>query len=92
MRTLEPVKEFWTYTLLRIALFFASAAVVYGIWSVVGDTVPLVWVVVIGFLVSGIGSYFILGPQREAFARRVDDRARRATAKIEEMRSKEDAD
>jgi protein-S-isoprenylcysteine O-methyltransferase Ste14 len=77
---------------LRIALFFASAAIVYGIWSAVGDTVPLVWVVVIGFLASGIGSYFILAPQREAFARRVDERARRATTKIEEMRSKEDAD
>ncbi len=53
---------------------------------------PLVWVVVIGFVVSGLGSYVILSPQREAFARRVDERARRATSKIEEMRAKEDAD
>ncbi len=92
MRTLEPVKEFWTYTLLRIALFLGSAAIVYAIWAVVSDEVPVVWVVVIGFVVSGLGSYFILNPQREAFARRVDERARRATTKIEEMRSKEDAD
>ena len=92
MRTLEPVKEFWTYTLLRIALFLGSAAIVYAIWAVVSDEVPVVWVVVIGFVVSGLGSYFILNPQREAFARRVDERARRATSKIEEMRSKEDAD
>jgi hypothetical protein len=92
MRTLEPVKEFWTYTLLRIALFFASAGIVYGIWAIVGDTVPLLWVIVIGFVASGIGSYFILAPQREAFARRVDDRARRASTRIEEMRSKEDSD
>jgi UPF0716 family protein affecting phage T7 exclusion len=92
MRTLEPVKEFWTYTLLRIALFVASAAIVYGIWAIVGDTVPLLWVIVIGFVASGMGSYFILAPQREAFARRVDDRARRASTRIEEMRSKEDSD
>jgi hypothetical protein len=86
------VKEFWTYTLLRIALFLASAGIVYGIWSVFDNTVPLLWVVVIGFVASGVGSYFLLNPQREAFARRVDERARRASARIEELRSKEDAD
>ncbi|MDQ4051739.1 MAG: DUF4229 domain-containing protein [Actinomycetota bacterium] len=86
------MKEFWTYTLLRIALFVASAAIVYGIWSLFGDTVPLLWVVVIGFVASGVGSYFVLNRQREAFARRVDDRARRASARIEQLRSKEDAD
>ncbi len=37
MRTLEPVKEFWTYTLLRIALFLGSAAIVYAVWALVGD-------------------------------------------------------
>lgn len=92
MRTLEPVKEFWTYTLLRVALFLLSAAIVYAVWAVVADSVPWVWVVVIGFVVSGLGSFVLLNPQREAFARRVDERARRATARIEEMRSKEDAD
>ena len=53
---------------------------------------PILWAVVIAFLVSGIGSYFLLARQREAFAQRVESRAQRATAKIEEMRSKEDAD
>ncbi len=86
------MKQFWTYTLLRIAVFFATAAIVYGIWSIFSDTVPVLWVVMIGFVVSGIASYFVLAPQREAFAQRVDERAQRATAKIEEMRSKEDAD
>lgn len=84
------MKQFWTYTLLRIAVFFATAAIVYGIWSLFSDTVPVLWVVVIGFVASGIASYFVLAQQREAFAQRVDERAQRATAKIEEMRSKED--
>ena len=92
MRTLEPVKEFWTYTLLRVALFLGSAGIVYGVWSIFSDRVPLLWVIVIGFVASGLGSYSILNPQREAFARRVDERARRATTRIEEMRSKEDSD
>jgi hypothetical protein len=86
------VKEFWTYTLLRIALFLGSAAIVYGLWSAFADEVPVLWVVVIGFVVSGIGSYFLLGRQREAFARRVDERARRASQRLEAIRSKEDAD
>jgi RsiW-degrading membrane proteinase PrsW (M82 family) len=84
------VKQFWTYTLLRITVFFATAAIVYGIWSLFSDTVSVLWVVMIGFVVSGIASYFVLAPQREAFAQRVDERAQRATAKIEEMRAKED--
>lgn len=92
MRTLEPVKEFWTYTLLRIALFLGAAAIVYGVWAAFADSVQVVWVVVIGFVVSGIGSYFLLSRQRQAFAQRVDDRARRASQRLEKIRSKEDAD
>ena len=92
MRTLDPVKQFWTYTPPRIAVFVATAAIVYGIWSLFSDEVLVLWVVVIGFVVSGFASYFVLAPQREAFAQRVDERAQRATQKIEEMRSKEDAD
>lgn len=90
--TLGPVKQFWTYTLLRIALFLATAALTFGIWAAVADSVPVFWVVVIGFVVSGVGSYYLLSPQREAFAQRVDERARRASAKVEEMRAKEDTD
>ncbi|HWM74842.1 MAG TPA: DUF4229 domain-containing protein [Nocardioides sp.] len=86
------MKEFWIYTGLRVALFFGSLAIVSGIWAVAADEVPILWAVVLAFLLSGIGSYFLLARQREAFAQRVELRAQRATAKIEEMRSKEDAD
>ena len=41
---------------------------------------------------SGMGSYFLLNHQREALARRVQTRAEAMTAKMEEMKSKEDAD
>lgn len=88
----EHVKEFWVYTLLRVVLFAASLAVVVGVWFLVDDRVPIVWAVVIAFLISGLGSYFVLGRQREAFARRVESRAERMTSRIEEMRSREDVD
>ena len=74
------VKEFWIYTLLRLVLFLGSLGVVVGVWSMVAGQVPLVWAVVIAFLISGVGSYVLLNPQREAFARRVQERAERATA------------
>jgi hypothetical protein len=86
------VKEFWVYTGLRIALFLASLAIVAGVWAIVADEVHVVWAVVLAFLLSGVGSYFLLNRQREAFAQRVEVRAQRASAKIEEMRSKEDTD
>jgi hypothetical protein len=88
----EPVKEFWVYTLLRLVLFLASLGVVVGVWFLVAGHAPVLWAVVIAFIVSGLGSYFLLDRQREALARRVQVRAEAATAKIEEMRSKEDAD
>ncbi len=86
------MKEFLVYTGLRIALFVGSFAIVFGVWAALSDEVNVTWVVVIAFVVSGVGSYFLLNTQREAFARRVEDRARAATTRIEEMRAKEDAE
>jgi hypothetical protein len=88
----EGVKEFWAYTALRIGLFLASAAVVFAVWAALADQVPLLWVIVIAFVASGVGSYFLLNRQREAFARRVDERARRMSSRFEEMKASEDVD
>lgn len=92
MSTLVGVKEFWIYTGLRIALFVACLGVVAGVWMLVADEVPVLWVVVVAFALSGIASYVLLARPREAFARRVDERARRATQAFEAQRSKEDVD
>ncbi len=86
------MKEFWSYTALRICLFVASAAIVFAVWALIAGEVPLLWVVVIAFAISGVASYFLLNRQREAFARRVDERARRATERFEAARAKEDVD
>ena len=86
------MKEFWVYTGLRVLLFLASLGIVVGAWFLVAGEVPVVWAVIVAFLMSGVGSYFVLNVQRARFAQRVERRAERMTSKIEEMRAKEDAD
>lgn len=86
------VKEFVVYTALRIVLFLGSLGIVFGIWYLVTGAVPVLWGVVIAFLLSGLGSYFMLNRQRDAFARRVEERAQRATARFEQMKAREDVD
>ncbi len=86
------VKEFAVYTLLRLVLLAGSFAIVAGIWLAVADEVPLLWVLVIAFVVSGVASYFILNRPREKFAQRVDERARRASAAFEARKAREDAE
>ena len=86
------VKEFAVYTLLRLVLLAGSFAMVAGIWLAVADEVPLLWVLVIAFVVSGVASYFVLNRPRERFAQRVDERARRASAAFEARKAREDAE
>jgi hypothetical protein len=88
----DHVKEFVIYTALRVVLFLASLGIVVGVWMLVGDQVPLLWAVAIAFLVSGVGSWFLLDRQRAAFARKVETRAARATAAFEQLKAKEDVD
>jgi uncharacterized membrane protein len=87
------VKEFVVYTAMRIVLFLASFGVVVGVMALVLDgRYNLFWAVILAFLISGIASYFILNRQREAFARRVEERASRASAAFEERKAREDRD
>jgi membrane protein implicated in regulation of membrane protease activity len=88
------VKEFLVYTGLRILLFIAMVALVVGVWSLLdGDgQINMVWPVVIAFALSGVASYYLLNRQRDAFARKVEERAARATAAFEERRAREDQD
>lgn len=86
------MKEFWVYTGLRVLLFLATLALVFGVWLLVADEVPVLWAVVIAFAISGIASFYLLDRSRQAFAQRVQARAERASAAIEAQRSKEDVD
>ncbi|CAA9392451.1 MAG: hypothetical protein AVDCRST_MAG32-2413 [uncultured Nocardioides sp.] len=85
------MKEFVVYTGLRIALFVASLGLVVGIWALAADgRVNILGALVAAFLLSGIASYFLLARQRDAFARRVEERASRATQAFEERKARED--
>lgn len=86
------MKEFVVYTAMRIGLFVASLVVVFGVWMLISDQVPVLWAVVIAFVMSGLASYFLLNRQREAFARRVERRAERMQERFEQMKSREDVD
>jgi uncharacterized membrane protein len=86
------VKEFLVYTGLRAGIFLGSLLVVGGTWALVtgDDQVPAVWVVLVAFLLSGVASLFLLNRQREAFARRVETRADKASARFQAAKAKED--
>lgn len=86
------MREFVVYTLLRLLLLAGSFALVVGVWLAFTDEVPLLWAIVIAFLISGIGSYFVLNRPRRAFADVVERRAGRVTAAFEQARAREDAD
>lgn len=84
------MKEFWIYTGMRLLMFVASFALIFGIWSLIADVVPMLPVLLLALLVSGVASYFLLGGQRARLAARVEQRATAATRKVQEMRAKED--
>ena len=81
------MKEFWTYTALRLLVFVATFGIVAGTWALAAGEVSLLWTLVIAFVVSGVLSFVVLNPQRAAFAAKVETRATRAE---EKARSKED--
>ena len=86
------MKEFVVYTGLRLLMFAATFGIVVGIWLLVGDKANIFVAVVIAFVVSGVGSYFLLNGQREALRPARRGRAERATKAFEELKAKEDVD
>lgn len=86
------MKSFWIYTAMRLGLFIGCFAIIFGVWFLISDSVPIFWVVLIAFVVSGVASFFILERQRNALAAKVEGQADRASSKLEEHRSQEDQD
>jgi len=83
------MKEFWIYTGLRLLSLLATFGIVAGIWSLVAGEVDIFFSVIVAFVISGVLSFFVLDPQRRAFAEKVEARAAKA---VEAARAKEDAE
>ena len=86
------MKEFWTYTLLRIALFIGTTAVVWGVYALIADTINLLVVVLVAAVISSVLSWKLLAGPRNRFAASVEARASRASARFEEMKAREDTE
>lgn len=86
------MKEFIVYTAMRLALLLASFFIVVSVWSLVFGSVNMFGAIVISFVVSGIASWWVLNSPRTAFARRVEERATRASAAFEARKAREDVD
>lgn len=86
------MKYFLIYTGLRIALFAATWSITIGLAVLVFGTGAQVgvWTFFIAVLVSFLLSYRVLRGPRERFARSVEERAARAAARFEEIRTRED--
>lgn len=88
------MKPFVIYTLLRLALFLATFAVLSTLTVLIfgGSTGTWFVTLVVAMLVSSVLSLRVLAGPRERFAQSVEARAARAKDKLEEIRSREDAD
>ena len=86
------MKEFAIYTAARLGLFVVSYAVVVGVYLLVSGEreIPLFWPFLVAVLISAIASAYLLRAQRERFAVVVQRRAEKASARLEQARSKED--
>ena len=86
------MKEFATYTVLRLLLFVATYAVLAGTWmAILGKDGLLLVPFLAAIIVSSLLSLKLLAPQRDRFAAVVEARANRATQKFDEIKSREDS-
>lgn len=76
------MKDFWIYNLLRLGILIASVGIVIPAWGLVQNPVPVVPAVIVGFVISGILSYFLLNRQRQKVAVRLENRAHRISTKV----------
>jgi hypothetical protein len=88
------VKHFVIYTVLRLALFLATWAVLSTLAVLIFGDSTEIWFItlLVAAVVSSVLSLRVLAGPRERFAQSVEARATRAKDKLEEIRSREDAD
>ncbi|WP_104105651.1 DUF4229 domain-containing protein [Nocardioides sp. 616] len=86
------MKEFLVYNVLRLLLLVASVALVGAVWALFADTIPVLGVLVVALLLSGVVSWFALRGPRAALALKIQERADRASAAFEAHKARQDED
>ncbi|HET8560151.1 MAG TPA: DUF4229 domain-containing protein [Marmoricola sp.] len=88
------MKEFLTYSLLRVALFVLTYVVVAGLWMLLlgSSNQAFLWPFAIAALLSSFVSLKYLEPQRERLAARVQSGASKVSARMERIKAGEDED
>ncbi len=91
---MEVVKGFLVYTVARFGVFLATYALVVGVYLLVtdGGELPILWPLLLAAVLSTLVSMVLLRRQRDRLSAGVQARAERISAKVEQMRSKEDTD
>ena len=85
------MKAFWKYTLARLGLFL----VVFGALWAAANTVrplPVPFILIAAFIVSGVVSIFLLRGMREEVATQVTKRTGRTTRDVQANRDADDLD
>ena len=88
------MKHFAIYTVLRLALFLATFAVLSTLSVLIFGQSAVVWfaTLFVAAAISSLLSLKLLAGPRERFAESVEARASRARSKFDELRSREDLD
>ena len=88
------MKPFLVYTVLRLGLFMVTMVVLSVVTVAIFGDSGTVWIFTLvgAAVISSLLSLKFLAGPRERFAQHVDARARRATARFEEIKSREDVE
>lgn len=87
------MKEFVVYNVMRLLLLITWVCVVIGVWVLFAgalDRNEVLIGLIIAFIGSGISSWYLLAPQREALAMRLGEGASKASQKYQEARKSAD--
>ena len=99
---LRPLQEFFYRKAIERTQIKDAPIFIIGHWRsgttllhellVLDGRYNLFWAIVLAFLISGVASFYVLDRQREAFARRVEARAAKASEAFEQRKAREDED
>lgn len=83
------MRQFATYTGLRLVLFAAAFGV---LWLILHNELSIFPILLLALIASAIASIFVLRSARDRLAGSIDSRAQRISQRFEESRRAEDDD